>query len=87
MRKVAVAVDALPSVKLKPSAPAHSLKRLPAPGGFAVIVTLSPATVSALSAVPPLTVTACFSDSKEYVNVVSFLMIAAPGSESHAPPA
>ena len=86
MRKVAVAVDALPLVKFRPSAPLHPLKRCPASGASAVMVILSPATVSVRSAVPPATVTVCFFDSKEYVNVVAFLMVAAAGSESHAPP-
>ena len=37
-----LAVEALPEVKLRPSAPVHALNRLPAGASSAVIVTVSP---------------------------------------------
>ena len=56
MIKVAVEVEALPEVKVRPSVPVHSLNNLSHEGSSAVIVTLSPSSYSP-SPEPLLTVT------------------------------
>ena len=59
MVKVAVAEVLEPEVKVRPSAPVHSLNCLPVSGALAVMVTEVPSACAPLGvAVPPVTVTA-----------------------------